>query len=390
MSTKLRIIVSGLIAQYPLGGVAWDYGQYLSGLAALGHDVYYLEDTGHWPYNPQEGGISKTADYNVRYLADVMRELSLPDRWAYRFPHGPRWYGLDERTREEVIRSADIIINVSGTLERPHEYTGNAVLVYIDTDPVFTQIKLKRGQQDFANLIDLHDVLFSFGETIAARSELDTGHEWLATRQPIVLDAWDTGHESVRPEFTTVMNWSSYKPVEFDGKIYGQKDDEFRKFLDLAGLVSSPLEVAMAAGNKAGAPVELLRHRRWNVVDPNAVCSDLASYRTYLERSRAEFSVAKGGYVTGNAGWFSCRSACYLAAGRPAVVQDTGFADVLPVGLGLIAFRDLDQAVAGIEAVESAYDSHSRAARDIAREYFDSANVLTRLIERLAQKRSRS
>jgi hypothetical protein len=380
----LRIIVSGLIAQYPLGGVTWDYIQFIVGLQRLGHDVYYLEDTGQWPYNPSEGGVAKGCDFNVSHLADVMSRYGLEDRWMYRFSWQSQWFGLSASRREEVIGTADLVVNVSGTLEHPDRYADHARLVYIDSDPVFTQVKVARGQEDFRRLIDLHDVHFTFGELIergVATGVPATGHDWLATRQPILLDEWAPTYARPREAFTTIMNWTSYKPVEHAGRSYGQKDAEFMSYVDLPASVDVQMEVAIAAGKLSSPPRELLRHRGWSVVDPDEVCPDMDSYRGYVRSSMGEWSVAKGGYVAGQSGWFSCRSACYLAAGRPVAVQDTGFAEVLPTGRGLFAFRTLDESVAAIQAVLSDYASHARAARDIAEAYFDSGPVLERLVE---------
>ena len=380
MSDRLRIIVTGLIAQYPLGGVTWDYIQYVAGLARLGHDVYYIEDTGQWPYNPDESGIGKDCTYNVEYLARVMSRFGLEERWAYRFPWESKWFGLSDERREEVVTSSDLLINVSGTLERPQDYRSARRMAYIDSDPVFTQVKLARGQRDLRAMIDVHDVHFSFGERIGA-FEPETGHAWQPTRQPILLDQW-TNNVHPRDAFTTVMNWTSYNEVTHDGTTYTQKDVEFRRFIDLpAAVTPTQLEVAMAAGRTRHAPHDLLKHHGWKIVDPAQVCATLDDYRAYLQGSRAEWSVAKGGYVSGQAAWFSCRSACYLAAGRPVVVQDTGFGAVLPVGLGIVPFATRDEAIAGIRAVDEHYAAHADAAREIAEQYFDSTRVLGALVE---------
>jgi hypothetical protein len=380
MPSALRIIVTGLIAQYPLGGVTWDYFQYVLGLARLGHEVYYIEDTGQWPYNPHEGGVSKGCEFNVAYLAGIMARYGLAERWAYRFPWQSQWFGLSESRRQEVVRSADLLINISGTLERPEEYRQARRMAYIDSDPVFTQVKLARGQADFRRWIDLHDVQFSFGESLSAAVP-DTGHRWQPTRQPIVLSEWHPATPR-REVFTTVMNWTSYKPVVYGNQSYGQKDLEFMRFCDLPRLVAPiALEIAVNAGKTRRPPRALLAHRGWRVVEPAAVCPDFDSYRRYVEASKAEWSVAKHGYVVGQPGWFSCRSACYLAAGRPVVVQDTGFGSILPVGEGVLAFRTLDEAVAAIKEVDAHYDRHAKAARDIAAAYFDAEQVLTRLVE---------
>ena len=306
-SSMLRIVVTGLIAQYPLGGMAWHYLQYVLGLVRLGHDVYYLEDTGLWPYNPSEKGLSKGCEFNVGYLNELMSHFGLGDRWAYRFPWQDQWFGMKESKRKEVLRSADLLLNVSGTLSRPDEYRSVKRLSYIDSDPVFTQLKLARGQTDFQRLVDAHDVHFSFGEALPGDTP-DTGHRWIATRQPVVLSEWRT-QEQPRRVFTTVMNWSSYSPVRHNGQEYGQKDVEFRKYLDLPARVSPvKLEVALnIAGKKADAPVNAIRKSGWSIVDPAAICPDVNGYRRYIQSSMAEWSVAKNGYVKGRAGWFSCR-----------------------------------------------------------------------------------
>jgi hypothetical protein len=387
--SRLRVVVTGMLAQYPLGGVSWDYIQYPLGLALAGHDVYYLEDTGQWPYNPAEDGISKGCDYNVSYLASLMDRVGLQDKWSYRFAWEGSWFGMSERRRNEVIRTADLIINVSGVLRDPASLDRRAVLCYIDSDPVFTQVKLARGQRDFRALVDAHDIHFSFGEALTDPVPT-TGHRWLPTRQPIVLSEWS--HElDDSGSYTTVMNWSSYNDVEFNGQRYGQKGREFRRFLELPSRTDVRLEVAMASGKNAQAPTAELLHHGWHIVDPSAVAGDVDAYRRYVQTSRAEWSVAKNGYVIGRPGWFSCRSACYLAAGRPVIAQDTGFGEVIPVGKGLFAFESVDTAVAAIEEVESDYRGHARAARDLAATYFDSSQVLHSLIERaMSPERNRA
>lgn len=379
-SSQLRIVVSGLIGQYPLGGVTWDYLQYIVGLARLGHDVYYLEDTGLCPYEPSSGGVVGESASAVDYLAGVMSRFGLGDRWSYHSSFESRWSGMSELRRAEVFGSADLLLNVSSSLQRPAELRHIPVLAYVDTDPVFTQVKLARGQIDFRRLIDLHDVLFSYGECLSDQVP-STGHRWLPLRKPILLSEWRPRRPH-RDVFTTVMNWTSFKNIQFRGRSYGQKDVEFMRFLDLPSRVApTRLEVALGEGKTRKAPRELLARHGWRLADPLKVCPDLDGYRSYIESSKAEWTVAKEGYVVGQSGWFSGRSACYLAAGRPVVVQDTGFASVIPVGHGVLTFRTPEEAVDAIHDVEARYALHAEAAREMAEEYFDSGKVLARLLE---------
>jgi hypothetical protein len=402
MESSLRVIVTGLMATHRYqGGVAWDYLQFALGLKRLGHDVYYLEDTGGWPYDLDKSGkdlIAYDPMPTVLHLANIMSEFGLGDKWAYRFPTRPQWFGLPEQKRQELLQSADVLINVSGTLERPEKYREVKKLVYIDSDPVFTQIRAAESDVDFRARVNTHDVHFSFGECLG-KDLPDTGHYWRPLRQPIVLDEWRSSL-SYRAAFTTVMNWTSYDIASYRGQTYGQKDLEFVKFASLPQKVSPTiLELALHkalvwpsdnghgtcnARNHYGesrTPHEILKRFGWRIVDPLKVCPDLNSYRRYIQTSKAEWSVAKNAYVAGKSGWFSCRSACYLAAGRPVVVQDTGFSQVLPVGEGILSFTTPEEAQAGIQEVEGNYARHAKAARDIAEAYFDSDKVLKRLLD---------
>lgn len=388
MSERLRVIVSGLVAQYPIGGVSWDYVQYLLGLRAQGHDVFYLEDSEQWPYDARTAGLGRSGDANAAWLAGVMHHFGLADRWAYRFPGGSlpsgerfpeRWYGLPEARRRELIASADLLVNVSSGVGDPGRYRTLRRLAYVDTDPVFTQI---RALQDaaFREHLDAHDIHFSYGERPSA-SVPETGHRWLPLRKPIALDEWHPD-AARRDVFTTVMNWTSYRDVEWQGRSYGQKDVEFLAYLELPRRVApTRLELAVGAGNTRRLPRQQLERHGWQLVDPMRVCPDLVSYRRYIESSAGEWTVAKGGYVLGRCAWFSGRSACYLAAGRPVVVQDTGFGSVLPVGEGLLAFRDPEEAAEGIRAVAADWQRHAKAARAIAEAHFDARKLVARIVD---------
>ncbi len=381
MKTRLRIIVTGLIAQYPMGGVTWDYLQYVLGLSRMGHEVYYLEDTGLWPYNPHAGGLAKEGcEFNVNYLSSVMQQFDLSDNWMYRHDFTNQWYGVAEHKRRQILKTADVLINVSGCLYDPTQYRDVNRLVYIDSDPAFTQIKLLNGYHSFRKQIDTHDVLFTFAEN-PAHSIPDTGDQWHPTRQPIVIEEWEP-EETRRNAFTTVMNWTSYKSLRYKEKTYGQKDVEFEHYINLpASLPPNTLELAVNDGKTAATPRERLHSHGWNLVSPNTACDNLESYRNYIRTSFGEWSVAKNGYVTALSGWFSCRSACYLAAARPVVIQDTGFRHLFPVDSGIAAFSNTDEALNGIEMFRSKPKTYSDAASDTARTYFNAPRVLHELLD---------
>jgi len=408
LSSSLRIVITGLIAQHPrLGGITWHYLQFVLGLARLGHDVYYVEDSGEYPYDLDGGASGKDwnapdCSENVEHLRSVMARFGLEGRWAYRDAPRSQWHGLSDARRRDVLESADLLLNVSGTLEHPQHYRCIPRLVYIDTDPVVTQVKIAEGRPGFVERVEAHDLHFSFGERIGDPVP-ETGHRWRPTRQPIVLSEWQPDAPA-REVFTTVMNWTSYAPLRHAGRAYGQKDVEFKRFLELArGVEPIPVEVALSRTqhveweaeaqdlpprfrDRVGeqpdwTPRDLVEYAGFRVVDANVCCRGLDPYRDYIQSSRAEWSVAKNAYVQGRPAWFSERSACYLAAGRPVVVQDTGFGAVLPVGEGIVPFTTPEEAVEAVREVDGSYARHAEAARDIAATYFDSGTVLTRLVE---------
>ena len=404
----LRIVVSGLMAQHPrLGGMTWHYLQYLLGFASLGHDVYYLEDSGQVPYDVSRGvsgieAIVTNCEENTRHLSATLARFGFDERWAYHCAPESRWFGLSDTKRNEVLQSADVLINVSGSLAQPDNYRSIRTMVYIDTDPVVTQIRYLTGPPEFAPRVDAHDVHFSFGEAFSALVP-DTGHRWLPTRQPVQLSEWTPLAQS-RKVFTTVMSWTSYRPLRYGGREFAQKDAEFQRFIELPSIVEPiQMEVAMARTehpkwqsslvnlpprvqalmqtDRRPSPRKLLAQTGWQIVDANQRCSDIDSYRDYIRTSCGEWSVAKNAYVAGRPGWFSERSACYLASGRPVIVQDTGFGSILPIGEGLLAFETVEQSAEAVLEVAGDFDRHSRASIALATEYFDARKVLGNLLE---------
>jgi len=385
----MQIVVTGLIATYPLGGVSWDYLQYIQGLHLLGHDVFYLEDTGNWVYNPELGTFTEDCSFNLQYLDAVLTFAvgrGTRRRWSFRSPIG-EYFGLSEREIETVCNQADLFINVSGSCWLRDRYQGCARKLYIDTDPLYTQYQLeamRRGtatkdQAYSVNLIRNHDLFFTFAENISDPSCCipSCGLTWHTTRQPIVLENWPFTFTPAAPALTTVMSWKNDVTLpSIGGETYGGKDVEFLKFVHLPSRVSVTMEIALSGA----APFDQLRQNGWQVVNGYEKSSTMEVYQNYLSSSRGEWSIAKNAYVASRSGWFSTRSAAYLALGKPVVVQDTGFRPYYPVGEGLFDFATINEAVAAIENIESDYRRHCEAARSIAESHFGADAVITRLL----------
>jgi hypothetical protein len=378
---RLRIVVLGYIVRGPIGGLAWHHLQYVMGLAALGHDVYFLEDSDDYAscYDPSRDAVDVDPRYGLEFATECFNRVGLGDRWAYHNAHEGLWHGPCASRMFAACVHADMVLNLSGVnplrpwcLEAP-------VRVLVDTDPAFTQI---RHLQDPAarQLAEQHTAFFSFGENIGRSTCTvpDDGFPWRPTRQPIVLDAWPVTPGPRHGRFTTVMQWDSYKARMYGGRRYGMKSDSFGPFWDLPRQAGPVFELALGS---ASAPREKLRRLGWNLRNPLEVARDPWAYQEYLRKSRAEFGVAKQGYVATRSGWFSERSAAYLASGRPVVVEETGFSDWLPDGRGVLGFRNTEEALAAIESIGSSYARHCGAARAIAEDYFDARKILPRLLE---------
>jgi hypothetical protein len=376
-----------MIGTYPVGGVAWDYGQYALGLEQLGFEVYYLEDTGWETYDPETGCYGEDCSYAVDFLERSLRSLSprLAQRWHFRDMHGQAFgLGLDEAA--DVVAGADVMLNVSGGCLLRDEYMACKRKVLIDTDPGWNHfVNYPRWDREPGWLgthgYRGHDFFFTYAERIGQPGcPLPAlGLDWRPTRPLVVLDCWQPAPPG--SAWTTVMTWDNFRrPIEHEGAAYGSKELEFGRVEELPQHVPAELELAVGG---ADAPRDHWRSLGWHVVDSHEVSRTPDDYRAYVQRSRGEFSVAKNVYVATRCGWFSCRTVCYLAAQRPAVVQDTGFREFIPTGEGLVAFRNLEEAIAGIERIELDYEHHQREARAVAEAHFDARVVLTDLLEQV-------
>jgi hypothetical protein len=389
---RLRIVVGGYLGLAPAGGLAWDYLHYPLGFAALGHDVYYVEDTRLWPV--YQAGDAADCTASVAFLAAAMEGVGLADRWAYRDEVTGRCFGLTEEETREVCRTADVLVNLSCASVPRDEHASVPVRILLDTDPMFTQIQYAEAGEGFTPggsgiraLVAGHTHHFTFGERVGREGCRipACGVDWKPTRQPIHLAQWPAVElpSDTDAAFTTLMNWTAGRPLRHAGETWGQKDVEFLRLADLPRRVPA-LPLAVAVGQTGGAgepfPREMAQANGWRVLDPGVCAPDPAAYRAFIQGSRGEISVAKETYVKGGTGWFSGRSASYLASGRPVVAQDTGWSRHLPAGEGLFAFRTADEAADALRQVAAEPGRHARAARRIAEEHFDGAVVLRRLL----------
>lgn len=376
----------------PVAGVAWQVLHYLEGFKRLGYDVYYIEDTGVWPYDAEKNTVTDDCSYPVKYIGRLMDWCGLSQNWAYRSGVDGSLFGPCEGRVGALFERADVLINVTGATILQEAHLRVPVRIYLETDPVLPQIEVAQGRQFTVDVLNAHTHYFTFGENIGGKDcEVPVGRfKYCPTRQPIVFDWWDRSAEAQVGQntqlisdgrFTTISNWKqSGKDIEWNGETYRwSKHLQFLRFGDLPSKTLQPLQLALACDDKE--VISSLESRGWQIFDAIQLSKDVFPYRDYIKRSRGEFTVAKDQYVRPRSGWFSDRSACFLAAGRPVITQDTGFGDVIPSGEGLFAFSTMDDIVTGIDAINSDYDRHSSAAMELANEFFQAEKVLTKLID---------
>jgi hypothetical protein len=384
------IVISGSLAQRPFhGGHTWVFLQYLLGFRRLGYDVVFIDRLepgmcidGHGRPSPFRTSI------NLRYLAEVMHRFGFDDSWAVLFDGGAEVVGLERRALVERVRNSITLINVMGFLDDAELLASVPRRVFLDIDPGFGQMWRALGLHD---LFVGHDDYVTVGENIGKpECTIPTGGiEWIGTKQPVVLDEWAPA-TGAGERFTSVGAWRGpFAPIEYEGRTYGLRVHEFRKFFELPRRARARFEVALDIDEQEVNDRARLEEAGWVLADPRAVAADPWTYREYIRSSAGELMVAKNMYVETHSGWFSDRSICYLASGRPVLAQDTGLASVVPSGEGLVTFSTLDDAVRGADAILSDYPRHARAAREIAEEYFASDRVLAGLLDRLGRANPR-
>jgi GT2 family glycosyltransferase len=377
------IVLLGMMSRLPVAGVVWQTMHYLVGLERLGYTPYYVEAHARTPGMLMREETDDSSALGAAFIAGVMERFGFGGRWAFHALHDDgRCYGLSERDLRGLYRDAALIVNLhGGTFPLPeHAQTGRLVLV--ETDPVRLQVGLHEGRRDAVEFLEPHCALFTFAENFGREDCLLPGADRYAfrpTRQPVVLDFWRDGGDP-RPCFTTIGSWRQFgRDVELDGELYTwSKHHEFEKVIGLPQLVRRPLELALA-GYEREDRARLEAHG-WRVRRALRLSADLDRYREYVQRSAGELTVAKDQNIRLRTGWFSDRSATYLAAGRPVITQDTGFGVALPTGAGLLAFATADEARAALDEVDRDYERHARAAGELAREHFDAERVLAALL----------
>jgi hypothetical protein len=376
----MNIIVAGVIGRYPYGGVAWCSMMYLIGLQRLGHKVWYLEDTAECNFDPIENTLSTDPRYALDFIRTCLEPYGLGDRWCYVSYLGIEYFGHTREQWRQVCADCDLFLNLSGGCWTwRDEYAAIPHTAFIDSDPAFTQLEIVRRGQERLEFFLRYGQLFTFGRNIGTpASSIPTAPlVWNHTWQPVCIDEWMPSAARPLPFFTTVMSWQ----IESFKDIGGYKGQEFGKFLQLPSITNVPIELAVSAPRGFDVCAHL-KEFGWGCRDAFAVSRTPFVYRDFIRSSLGEFSIAKHTYVESKCGWFSDRTECYLASGRPAVVQDTGFSAHLPTGEGLFAYRTLEEAACGLEEAVSNYEHHSRAAREIAIAHFSPEAVLLPLIEK--------
>lgn len=383
--SRMKIVVMGYLASCPIAGVVWQHLHYIAGLQRLGHEVYYIEDSARIPYNPATGGPDTDPAQPTAMLKALAEKFGFRDRWAYCPRHLPQRlsFGLPLQKVHALYAQADAIFNLCGAQELHEDLLASQRILLIETDPGAAQVEVDQGRAATLELLRRHHRRFTFGENIGTKDFPVPLHgvDWLPTRQPVITEWWDTGAPPPADAvFTTVTNWSASATVQWRGRPYRwDKSLEFLKFVDAPAVTGETFELVTDLPDPAVAA--LFRRQGWRQLSTAAVNGDPDAYRRYVQASRGEFTATKQIVVALRTGWFSDRSACYLAAGRPVVTQDTGFGRLYG-GPGLAAFTTMEEVADAMQCIRADYTAHCRGAREIAREHFEAVTVLQSVLDR--------
>ena len=387
---RKKIVVLGFMANCPIAGVIWQHVHYIVGLQRLGHEVYYVEDTSRIPYDPVQQTPTEDYTYASYILNKLAAEFGFEDRWAFcpRYTSLEESSGLSRSYLRQLYHDADAMLNICGSHELNDDLLRSERIIYVESDPAVEQIKVDKGDAATIEFLSRHCARFTFGENIGT-PEFPVplhGLEWLPTRQPVVTDYWsgDRQPSATTTKFTSIANLATggKKDIVWRGESYvWSKLPEFERFRASPRLSGEDFELATSFKDQ-----ELQRafaDDGWSIVSPDEISVDHHHYREYVRRSKGEFTVAKDQYVRLNTGWFSDRSACYLAAGRPVITQQTGFTRWYGGNRGLIAFDRSEQIQEAVASINADYAAHQVAALEIARDVFEAEKVLGQLLERV-------
>ena len=378
-------VVAGSLAQKPeQGGHSWVLLQYLLGLRKLGWNVLFIDRLEPEMCLDEEGKPCPFEwSQNLRYFLRVMHDFGLQESFSLLYDGGRKWIGLSRKQLLRQTRGSSFLLNIMGFLQDEEILAAANRRVFLDIDPGFGQMWKELG---LADVFQGHDQYVTVGGNVGQPDCRipSCGLDWITTLPPVVLDLWPVQRCADNGRVTSVATWRGrYGPVDFGGSRYGLRVHEFRKFVTIPVLIEGRFELALRIHPEEEQDLSLLRRYGWSLVDPGLVARDPCSYRSYVQDSMAEFGVAKHMYVASGSGWFSDRSACYLASGKPVLMQDTNLTRSLPTGQGLLTFTNLEEAVEAMKDVSSHYSHHAREARRLAETYFDSSGVLGRLLDRL-------
>jgi len=384
MSRPLKIVVSGYLVGFPMGGMAWMLGHWLLGLHRLGHQLFFLEDAGDWtyPFNPRTREMAPDSEYGRAVLRDFLAHLGLDIPWAYRSGLERRTFGASEADIDAWCTGCDMFLNISGIIPLRESYMKARRKVFIDTDPVWTMVKGSQIPADHAYSL-AHDHHFTFGWNLPAGKTpvplLDI--DWKPILPPVVLDQW-TPLDTPGERYTTIGSWdTSDRDVTLAGERYfWRKSLEYEKIMELPRKAPGSARFELSYAGMRPHEVAEYQSRGWIITDALDTSLNFLGYRDMIRASRGEFTVAKDLNIRIRSGWFSDRAACYLASGRPVLNQDTGFDACLPVGEGLFSWRTEEDIIAAVADIEADYPRHRAAALRIAREYFDSDKVLSGML----------
>ena len=385
--SRRKIVLLGMMTKIPVAGAVWGTMHYMVGLRRLGYDPYYVEAHARTPSMLMQHESDDGSALAAAYIDRVMRHFDMQDRWAYHALHDDgRVYGMSDTALNDLYRDAALIINYHGGTVPLPEHTATNRLVYLETDPVDTEIEVHEGRQETIDFLAQHCAFYTWGLNYGrpdCRVPFPRPFDFKPMPPAVVCDLWDSAPTDRCRRFTTIGNWrQQWREVTFQGEVYHwSKHFEFLKFIDLPRRTDQPFELALASYQPEDR--RMLEEQGWIVSEASDVSSELDAYRQFVADSRGEFTVAKDQNVRLRSGWFSERSAQYLAAGRPVITQETGFSNALPTGLGLFGFSTMEEILAAVHAINDDYAGHCRRAREIAREWFEYDRVLPQMLSDL-------